>query len=166
MKNKKIVIIILSVLVIIAALILTFILLEDNLPQKQVKLPENESVQVAALKEIYEDFISQFKDLNNSTITFDESAFLNLVTKQKFSEKNIEVLNSVVEKYNGNDSTCTVSALYSNGVLVLTINEYIGLYSYNNYTGTTKYTLEFKNNKINYTRGETLSTFSDFAPKE
>lgn len=166
MKNKKIIIICLSILVIIATVFLTFVLIEDYLPKKQVKLPENESVQISTLKEIYEDFISQFENLKNSTITFEDNAFLNLVTRQKFSEKSIEELNSVVKDYNGDDSICTVSVKYSNGILELTVNEYIGVYSYNNYTGTTTYTLEFKNNKINYTRGKTMSIFNDFAPQE
>lgn len=166
MNNKKIIILILSILVVIAALVLAFILVKDHLPKKQVKLPEDESIQIATLKEIYEDFLSQFANLKDSTITFDESAYLNLVTKQKFSEKSIEVLNTVIQDYNGDSSTFTISASYSNGVLELNINEYIGVYSYNNYTGTTKYTLNFKDNKINYTRGETTSTFKDFAPQE
>ncbi len=167
MKSNKLIIILLSTLVIIASLILCYLLLRDYIPRKKVKIPEDEELQITLLQDIYKDFLSN-QNLDAGTISLDESAMINLVTKKKFSDKNIEKLTLITSTYTGESTKYILSSIYNNGKLKLKLSEYVDpIYSHCTYECISEYKLDFKNSTLSYTsNGASTTLFSFNVPLE
>lgn len=160
MKSNKIIIISLSIL---AILIFTFIIYTFLNNYMIPNIPDDENLQVSVLEEIYRDFLDG-QELTNCTIAIDESALLNLVTKEKFSDSGIEELKYITKIYKGYTSfykEYVLSSTYSNGVLELKLSEQPDvLSSFDLYECTSTYKLINYDEKLSYEkRGEDIITY-------
>lgn len=159
MKLNKTTTILLS---IIAMLIFTFIIYLFLRIYMIPNIPSDENLQVSVLQEIYRDFLAS-QDLSNCTISLDESAVLNLVTNQKFSDSSIEELEYFTKKYKGTRTEYILSSTYSNGVLKLKLSEQAeGLSTFDLYECTSTFKLIIDDGKLSYIkRGENNITYRE-----
>lgn len=86
-KSKKNLFLLISILLIISIIILLAFGLIYNSIRNKILVSDNKQVEV--LCEIYDGFLQNYSNCN---ITFDESAFRNFKTNEKFSDENIEKL--------------------------------------------------------------------------
>lgn len=167
MKLNKMIIISLSIL---AILIFTFIIYTFLSNYMIPNIPDDENLQVSVLEEIYRDFLDG-QELNNCTIAIDESALLNLITNEKFSDSGIEELKDITKRYKGYTITSkkyVLSSTYSNGVLKLKLFEQPrGLSSFDLYECTSTYKLINYDDKLSYTKkGEDIITYRESPYKD
>lgn len=162
MKNKKTTILVLSILLVITILFLVALFLKDYITFKEPNIPEDETIQIATLKGIYTEILKGENLEKNATVSFDESALKNLVTKEKFSDKGTEELNSILENYKGTEKQYVISVTYAGGILKTSFKEYIALDEPFCITEVvTKYKLKVKNGAITYSQhGDQLNILS------
>lgn len=117
---KKIKILIIVFIILVLAIISTFIFFKWN-ENRINSIITDEAKQVQALRVIYTDFLSNQKEGN---IVLDESALKNIITDEFFTEENQNIL-KLLEVNSGNNSfTYTLYAEYNpvNRVLSLSLD--------------------------------------------
>lgn len=148
MKKDKTIILTLSIIIII--LVLGLLGYTWYKYQSEKVLSDNLK-QIQLLNEIYSDFISKNKE-ENSTITFDDSALTNFITKEKYSNSDIEKLKELEINLENSDKTFTFSIMYDDisRCLTLFLKENGSSYSIskNYYLNPNPFNINYKTNDI------------------
>lgn len=101
--------------------------------------------QVELLSEMYKDFVLDI-NINEYSISLDDSAIKNLITKEYFDESSIDILKQVETSYSDSKSNYILSLKYdyNKKIIELTLKNDSGNMI------RQKYILKIKNGKINY----------------
>ena len=146
MKSSKniVMLIVLCVVVLLAVIAVFFV--NKNSVNNCIK---DEKVQVETLKEIYKDMFSNLntQDVN---IVLDETALKNILTDERFSEKNVTKLQEVEKNVEGAQSTYTLYTKYSKDTEVIAIE--VNGSGVKNSKRIQQYKLNVKNSKLNFER--------------
>lgn len=148
MKKDKAIIITLSTIIIILILGL---LVYTWYKHQSEKVLSDSSNQVELLNEIYSDFISKNKE-ENATITFDNSALTNFITKEIYSNSDIEKLKELEINLENPNKTFTFSIMYDDisNCLTLFLKENGSSHSIskNYYLNPSPFNINYKTNNI------------------
>ena len=115
------------------------------------KLTEEEA-QIELVTKIYKEFMNNKVDVENDSVTLDESALKNLVTGENLSESGANSLKENIEiKNNDTGYKYVLSVKYSNKTdkIIVTITRDTDA-NLGQYTATQKYKVSLKDGKLEY----------------
>ncbi len=144
MKDRKIKVIPVVALVILLILVIILIVSKMYINRRNEEIMSSEGNQIIVLNKLYREFLSNSIDKSDVTIILNDSALRNIVTKQPFSEENINKLKEIEIQSENPSNIYTLYAKIGGKFIELT------LIDENNTIEVQKYELYINNGNIEY----------------